>query len=156
MGHVLAGEHRFAQRLALNGVAVGLHHRQRTMVEFAAQLELRQRALPLAGDRQQLEEKDAQLRVGGVGANLLLQIGERRGGVACAQSILGGGIHVGIHAANISSLKVDVAPAWPTFCCCRYSTLILLNTIDIVSTALPSASTDWSSDAMRPRSSMMT
>ena len=58
-------------------------------VELGRDLQLIQRALPLAEHAQQLEEKDAQLGVGRPGADLFLQARQRRRGIAALEVLLG-------------------------------------------------------------------
>ena len=110
----LAGEHRTAHRFALDGLAVGVDHRQRAVVELAADIELRHRPLPLAQHAEQLEQEDTQLRVARLLAHLGLQSDERLLGVAGSQKFLGCG-H-GCQVLRISSWKLVPPPRWPVAC----------------------------------------
>ena len=75
--------------LALQRLAIHLRHRQRAGVELRRDVQLVEGALPLASDAQQLEEEDAELGVGRIMADLILQRLERRIGVAAAHGLLG-------------------------------------------------------------------
>ena len=121
-----------ADRLAADGVAVRLRHRQRRRVELGGDVQLVQRALPLAEHAQQLEQEDAQLGVGRLGADLLLQLRERGRGIAVLQAAFGG---VGKShdacqsSAVLAPLILEHHPpcGWPSPPCGVYSTAILLN-----------------------------
>jgi len=121
--------------------------------ELSAQLELAQRALPLAEDAQQLEEKNAQRGIGGPLANALLQQLERPGRVALGNKLLGG---CRAHHADKTSSENDVdAPLRPEPCWRLYSTSILVKARPTVSVGAPFSSTSRSTVTTRARASVM-
>ena len=82
---LLALEYLVADRFAAHRVAVHLRHRQRERLELRGDLQLVEGALPLTDDAEQLEEKDAELRVRRPGADVFLQARQRREGIAALQ-----------------------------------------------------------------------
>ena len=87
---LLAVEHVAPDGLAPHRLAVGLRHGQRARVELAGDLQLVERALPLAAHAQQLKEKYAQGGIGRPGAHLLLQEGQGRRGITVLETERGG------------------------------------------------------------------
>ena len=85
----LALEDLVANDFAAHGFAVHLRHRQGQRIELGGDLQLVQGAVPLPDDAEQLEEKDAQLRVSGPRADVLLQARQRGVGIAVFQSPFG-------------------------------------------------------------------
>ena len=85
----LAVEHVVADRLAVHGVAVGLRHGQRLGIEVGRDVQLVERALPLAEHAEQLKQEDAQLRIGRLGAHLLLQVRQRCDRIPALQALFG-------------------------------------------------------------------
>ena len=89
IGDFLPVEHVVADRLAAHGVAVGLRHASAPASRLGGDLQLVERALPLAEHAEQLKEEDAQLRIGRPGAHLLLQLRQRRDGIPALQALFG-------------------------------------------------------------------
>ena len=86
----LARENVVAKDLALQGVAIGLDHRQRGRVEIAHDIELRQRPVPLAEHREQLKKKHPMRGLRRVAANLALQLAQAFVEIAFAHTLFCG------------------------------------------------------------------
>ena len=82
-------EHVVADRLTAHRVAVGLRHGQRLRVEAGGDVQLVERALPLAEHAEQLKQEDAQLRISRFGAHLLLQLSQRCDRIPALQTLFG-------------------------------------------------------------------
>ncbi len=78
-----------ADAFALNGGRVGVFHRQCAGVQLAGHVELVEGAIPIARHHQQLRQEYAQLAVGGLTTDIVLQFRQATGEVTRPKQLVG-------------------------------------------------------------------